>query len=369
MQQHNKARSNIPHDLVSVSDYSEYAKQHIPYDIYEYIAGGGADQLTLNRNRQVLDELQLLPKMLTDCTQGSTALEFMGETLRHPIILAPVAFHKLVHPQGEMATAEAANLLETTMVVSTLSSQPLEDIAKNLQTGKWFQLYFQQSREFTLSLVKRAEAAGYSKLMITIDASLHGIRNRAQRAGFVLPANVQAVNLKDRPDLPSKVLSPEQSVVFQGMMTEAPTWKDIEWLQQNTKLDIILKGIMHPEDALKAKEMGIAGIVISNHGGRTLDCIPSAIELLPKIRKALGPDYPIIVDGAIERGTDIYKAIALGANTVMVGRAQIYALAVAGAVGVAHMLRVLREELEVTMAMMGTPRITDISSESLYSSN
>jgi isopentenyl diphosphate isomerase/L-lactate dehydrogenase-like FMN-dependent dehydrogenase len=361
-----EARSNIPQDLVSVSDYSEYAKQHIPYDIYEYIAGGGADQLTLHRNRDALDKIQLLPKMLTDCTQGSTVLNFMGELLRHPIILAPVAFHKLVHPQGEMATADAASLLETTMVVSTLSSHTLEDVAQKLETGKWFQLYFQQSKEFTLSLVKRAELAGYSKLMITIDASLHGIRNRAQRAGFVLPVNVQAVNLKDRPDLPRKVLTPEQSVVFQGMMTEAPTWEDIEWLQQHTKLEIILKGIMHPADALKAKKIGVAGIVVSNHGGRTLDCIPSAIELLPQIRKTVGPDFPIIVDGAIERGTDIYKAIALGANTVMVGRPQLYALAVAGPVGVAHMLRVLREELEVTMAMMGTPRITDITPETLY---
>lgn len=367
MQKVTQARTNIPQGLVSISDYSEYAKQHIPYDIYEYIAGGGADQLTLARNRKALDDIQLLPKMLKDCTQGSTALNFMGESLRHPIILAPVAFHKLVNPQGEIATANAASLLETTMVASTLSSYSLEDIAQKLDSGKWFQLYFQQSRDFTLNLVKRAEAAGYTKLMITIDASLHGIRNRAQRAGFVLPENVQAVNLKDRPELPRKVLSAKQSVVFQGMMTEAPTWKDIEWLQQNTKLDIILKGILHPEDALKAKKMGIAGIVISNHGGRTLDSIPSAIELLPKIRKVLGPDYPIIVDGAIERGTDIYKAIALGANTVMVGRPQLYSLAVAGAVGVAHMLRVLREELEVTMAMMGTPTVSDITKETLYS--
>lgn len=366
MQHITKARSNIPQDLVSISDYSQYAKQHISHDIYEYITGGGADELTLRRNRETLDKIQLLPKMLTDCTAGSTALNFMGESLRHPIILAPVAFHKLVHPQGELATADAASLLETTMVVSTLASHSLEDVAQKLETGKWFQLYFQQSRDFTLSLVKRAEAAGYSKLMITIDASLHGIRNRAQRAGFVLPDHVQAVNLKNRPDLPYKVLKPEQSVVFQGMMTEAPTWADIEWLQKNTHLDIILKGIMHPADALKAQKMGVSGIVISNHGGRTLDSIPAAIELLPQIRKVVGPDYPIIVDGAIERGTDIYKAIALGANTVMVGRPQLYALAVAGAIGVAHMLRVLREELEVTMAMMGTPTIADITPETLY---
>ncbi|PKH04273.1 alpha-hydroxy-acid oxidizing enzyme [Psychromonas sp. MB-3u-54] len=363
------ARASIPPNLVSVSDYAEVAKQYISHPIYEYIAGGGADQLTLCRNRHALDKIQLLPKMLRDCTKGSSALRFMGESLRHPVILAPVAFHQLVHPQGEMATAQAASSLETTMVVSTLASHKLEDIAQNLDSGKWFQLYFQQSREFTLSLVKRAQAAGYSKIMVTVDASLHGIRNRAQRAGFVLPEGIEAVNLRDRPPLPQKTLAPQQSIIFQGMMTEAPTWQDIAWLQQNTSLDIIIKGIMHPADALKAQQMGIAGIVVSNHGGRALDSIPSAIELLPKIRQALGPDYPIIVDGAIERGTDIYKALALGADTVMVGRPQLYALAVAGALGVAHMLRVLREELEVTMAMMGTPTIDDITQDTLYQSD
>lgn len=364
-----KPLSQIPNGLVSVSDYSHFAKRHIPHDIYEYIAGGGADELTLKRNRRALDQIQLLPKMLTDCTQGSTQTTFMGEQLRHPILLAPVAFHKLVHPLGEIATAQAASTLETGMVVSTLASHTIEDIASQLDSPKWFQLYFQQSRDFTLSLVKRAEAAGYTKLMITVDASLHGIRNRAQRAGFSLPADVEAINLRSRPELPRKELTPEQSIVFQGMMTEAPTWEDIAWLQQHTSLPIILKGILHPADALKAKQMGIAGIVVSNHGGRTLDSIPSAIELLPLIRKALGPDYPLILDGAIERGTDIYKALALGANTVMVGRPQLYALAVAGSLGVAHMLRILREELEVTMAMMGTAAIKDINTDTLFAND
>jgi len=359
--------SAIPSTLVSVSDYQHFAKAHIPHAIYEYIKGGGGDEITLKRNRTALDNLLILPSVLQDCTAGGTHTQVLGETFRHPIMLAPVAFQKMVHDQGELATAEAADLLETGMVVSTLATHSLEAIAEKSQYKRWFQLYFQQSREFTLQLVKRAEQAGYSKLVVTVDAPLHGIRNRAQRAGFVLPEGIEAINLRERPPLPRQSFDPSESIVFQGMMSEVPTWQDIEWLQQQTSLPIILKGVLSVADALKAQQMGIAGVVVSNHGGRTLDCVPAGIEMLPLIRKAVGADYPLIVDGAIERGTDIFKALALGANLVWVGRPQIYALAVAGGLGVAHMLRVLREELEVTMALAGTPRISEISPASIFS--
>ncbi|NVK43707.1 MAG: alpha-hydroxy-acid oxidizing protein [Oceanospirillaceae bacterium] len=189
----------------------------------------------------------------------------------------------------------------------------------------------------------------------------------AQRAGFELPPGVEAVNLKDRPPLPRAVLEPHQSIVFQGMMGEAPRWEDLHWLQRQTELPILVKGIQHPADALRVAEMGLDGVVVSNHGGRGLDCLPSAIEVLPRIRAAVGEDFPLLLDGGIERGTDVYKALALGADAVMVGRPQIWALAVAGALGVAHLLRVLREELEVTMALAGTPTIADITAEALFS--
>ena len=355
----------IPRDLVSVADYARYAPGFIAPPVLEYIAGGGADEVTLKRNRQKLDELMILPRPLVDCTRGGTHTTVLGEHLRHPLLLAPVAFQQLVHPDGELATATAASVLETGMVVSTLASQPLEGIAARLESPRWFQLYMQQSRDFTLSLVRRAEAAGYSQLMVTVDAPLHGIRNRAQRAGYQLPADIEAVNLAGRPPLPSASFDPSQSIVFQGMMSEVPTWDDIAWLQQQTRLPITLKGLLHPADVRRAQDMGLAGAVISNHGGRTLDCVPSAIEMLPRIRQAVGPDFCLLLDGAIERGTDIFKAIALGANAVLIGRPQLYALAVAGPLGVAHMLRVLREELEVTMALAGTPTIADITPDAL----
>lgn len=355
----------IPQDLVSASDYARYAKQHLPVAIYEYVVGGGGDEITLNRNRKKLDELLIQPSVLTDCTGGGTHTKCLGETFRHPLLLAPVAFQQLAHPDGELATTEAADLLETGVIVSTLATQTIEDIAAKTSQAKWFQLYIQQNREFTLSLVRRAEKAGYTKLVVTVDAPLHGIRNRAQRAGFVLPEGIEAVNLRERPALPRQSFDPSQSVVFQGMMSEVPTWDDIAWLQQQTDLPIILKGILSVADALHAQQMGLAGIVVSNHGGRTLDCLPASIEMLPLIRQAVGADYPILFDGGIERGTDVFKALALGADLVCLGRPQFYALAVAGALGVAHMLRVLREELEVTMSLAGTPCIEDIKADRL----
>ncbi len=362
-----EALSDIPADLVCVSDYAKLAEQFIAPDIYAYILGGGGDEITLRRNRQALDRRLIVPRVLRDHSAGTTAQSLLGQSFRSPIVLAPVAFQQLVHAGGERETAQASSVLETAMVVSTLASQTLESIATELSHGKWFQLYLQQNRDYSLKLLRRAEAAGYTALMVTVDAPIHGIRNRAQRAGFELPGGVEAVNLKDRPELPNKILDPSQSIVFQGMMSEAPLWSDIEWLIGESKIPVILKGILAPEDALRAKAMGVAGVVVSNHGGRGLDCLPSAFEMLPRIRAAVGEGYPLLLDGGIERGTDVFKALALGADLVLVGRPQIYALAVAGGLGVAHMLRILREELEVSMALAGTPTVDDIASHCLMS--
>ncbi|MCP5160905.1 MAG: alpha-hydroxy-acid oxidizing protein [Hahellaceae bacterium] len=359
------ALQHIPADLVCVADYERYARQHLPHPVFEYICGGGADEISLRRNRATFDQISIVPRVLRDCTQGGTQTHLLGEAFRHPILLAPVAFQKLAHPQGELASARAASLLEAGMVVSTLASETLENIAAATQAPRWFQLYFQENRDFTVSLVRRAEAAGYTRLVVTVDAPLQGIRNRAQRAGFTLPEHVSAINLSDRPPLPYREFTTDQSIVLQGMMSEAPTWGDIAWLQTQTALPIILKGVLHAEDARLAQSMGIAGIIVSNHGGRVLDSVPSALQMLPAIRRSVGNDYPLLLDGGIQRGTDVFKALALGANAVLVGRPQLYALAVAGALGVAHMLRLLREELEVTMALAGTPTLEDITDQAI----
>ncbi|RBP84656.1 alpha-hydroxy-acid oxidizing protein [Marinomonas rhizomae] len=358
--------STIPNDVLCVADYQRLAKEVLPHSIYEYIYGGGGDELTLKQNHSALNAIQLWPRVLNDVTQGTTATTVLGELWRSPIMLAPVAFQTMVHQEGEIATARAASALDVGMMVSTLASHSIEGISECLSSPKWFQLYWQLDRGFNLELVRRAEQSGYTALVVTVDSAIHGIRNRAQRAHFTLPEGITAINLANRPPLPSNSFTPDQSIVFQGMMSEAPTWEDIAWLIKQTELPVVVKGILHPSDAIKAKSIGAKGVVVSNHGGRTLDCVPSAIEVLPDIRQAVGESFTLLMDGGIQRGTDVFKAVALGANAVLIGRPQIYALAVAGAAGVAHMLRILREELEVAMALAGAATIEDISPVSLY---
>ncbi|MGR0280173.1 alpha-hydroxy acid oxidase [Marinomonas dokdonensis] len=350
---------------LNLADYQRLAKEALPHSIYEYVYGGGADEITLQQNRSAFDNLSIWPRVLNDVTKGTTATKILGQAWRTPIMLAPVAFQKMAHEDGEIAAARAASALDIGMMVSTLSSQSMEEVSEQLSTPKWFQLYWQLDRDYNLALIRRAQKAGYQAIVVTVDSAIHGIRNRAQRAKFELPEGIEAVNLKDRPPLPSKAFTPDQSIVFQGMMSEAPTWEDIEWLIKESLLPVIIKGVLHPADALKAQRIGAQGIVVSNHGGRTLDTVPSAMDVIPAIRKLVGEDYTLLLDGGIQRGTDVFKALALGANAVLLGRPQFYALAVGGAPAVAHMLRILREELEVTMALAGTPCIADINSECL----
>lgn len=359
--------TQIPSYIASVNDYERLAKDFISHPNYEYIAGGSANEVTLKNNQTAFDTIGLYSRVLQDVSQGSTRLNILGESFRHPILLAPVAHQRLVHPEGELASAQAAEAMEAGFIASTLSSFRLEEIANKTNDKKWFQLYFQESREFTLSLVKRAEKAGYTALVVTIDVPINGLRNRAQRANFVLPDHVHEANLVENPQPDQRSLEPDQSMIFQGIMADAPRWQHVKWLQQQTGLPIIIKGILHPDDAKRVSDMGFAGLIVSNHGGRALDGVPATINALPDIRRVVGEEFPVLLDSGVRRGADIFKAIALGANAVLIGRPQIYSLAVAGALGVAHMLRLLREELEVTMALTGCATLQDINSNCLYS--
>ena len=342
---------------VALPDYAAAAAERLEAQACAYFDGGAADELTLAANLRAWQQIGLQSRVLRPMAGAHTRVELLGRTLAHPVLLAPVAYQRLAHPEGELATAQAAAALQAGMVLSTQSSVPVEAVAHIIRRDPdsgplWFQVYIQPDRDFTLALVRRAEAAGCEALVLTVDAPVSGARDRERRAGFRLPPGVRAVHLEGLRPPPAPALLPGQSALFDGLLAAMPTWDDVAWLVGHTRLPVLLKGITHPEDARLAREAGAAGLVVSNHGGRTLDTLPATAELLPRI-VAAADGLPVLVDGGIRRGTDVLKALGLGASAVLVGRPQVHALAVAGAQGVAHMLRLLRDELEIAMALTG----------------
>lgn len=344
--------SPVPPDVLSAYDYERHARSRLPDDVWGYIAGAGADGLTRTWNREAFDNRRLAGRVLENMSSATTACSFLGLRMEHPIIIAPVAYQKLACPEGELATVAGASATKAWMAVSTLASTSIEDIAKTAQTTLIFQLYMQPDPVATLSLVRRAEASGYKLLMVTVDAPVNGVRNDEQRAGFRLPSHVRPVNLVGSSGPVSRA-GPGESPVFKGLLDHAPTWNDIEWLRSNTRLPVVLKGIVHPDDAKRAVDAGVDAIAVSNHGGRALDTLPSSLAALERIAEGMEGRVPLLMDGGIRRGSDVIKALALGASAVMVGQPVMHALAVAGAVGVAHLVMILRAELEVAMALTG----------------
>lgn len=353
--------SSIPPDVVSVDDYEVLAYERLDAPVWAYLSGGAADECTLRENRAAFERIRLSPRLFRDFNGANTRVHIAGTSYDHPIFLAPTASHHLFHPDGENATAIGAYAMQAPWVVSTQASTSLEDIARVTRSPLWFQLYIQSDREFTADLVRRAEIAGYRALVVTADAPLNGLRNREQRAGFRMPPGIEAVNLRGFHAPP-----PADRVFGSEILHSAPTWQDIPWLKSRTKLPVFIKGILDPADARLAIENGADGIVVSNHGGRTLDTLPATIDALPAIAEAVQKRVPILLDGGIRRGTDVFKAIALGASAVMIGRPYLHGLAAAGALGVAHVLKILRTELELTMALTGARSLAEITPASLW---
>ena len=360
----NPKLGQIPQDIVSCADYQRYIKDYISPEALAFLEAGAADEITRDDNIDAFRDIKLAGRVLGDVSGGNTNIELFGKTLKHPLMLAPIGYQKLFHPRGELETALAAKVTETPLVVSSLSNSHLEDISRIHANIFWFQLYYRPKRQENLDLINRAKAAGYNAIVITLDAPISGIRNREQRAGFYFPKELSAVNMPKGGEEIS--INENQNFVFDGLMKNAPKWGDIECVIKNTDLPVILKGIMHPDDAKKAIDIGAQGIIISNHGGRILDGLPATISVLPAIKEAIKDNAKIILDGGIRRGSDIFKSMALGADAVMIGRPYIYGLGVAGALGVAHIIRTLREELEITMAISGTKLINEINSSHLY---
>lgn len=366
----------IASHIVSLADHEEQARRVLDDNAWAYFSGGAADELTLRANVHAWQQLQLLPRVLTDLRGGHTQVQLLGHTLAHPVLVAPVAHQRMAHPDGELAMALATAAQGAGLVVSTLASTPLEQVAQAYQrmagdagagtTGPlWFQLYWQPEREVTLQLLARAHASGYQAMVLTVDAPVQGVRDRERRAGFRLPAGMHAVNLQRPPATDTWSASAAAPSAFDTVLHHAPTWADVRWLVQATHLPVVLKGILHPDDARLALDCGAAGVIVSNHGGRTLDTALPTAHALPAVARAVGQQMAVLADGGIRRGTDVFKALALGAHAVLVGKPCVYGLAHGGAMGVAHVLRLLRDEFEMALALCGCPTPAHISSEHL----
>jgi 4-hydroxymandelate oxidase len=341
--------SRIPEGIVTLSDYERLAEEQLDPNAWAYFCGGAGDEITVRWNREAFDRTALLPRLLRGGGAPNTRVEILGQSFDHPIMVAPVAYQALAHPQGERASAVGAAAQDAGFVLSTLSSTPLEEIAGVAGPRRWFQLYLQPERDHTIDLVRRAEAAGYEALVVTVDAPINGLRNREHRAGFRLPPEVTAANLSRY----HAKMPPQDTSPLDFFMATAPRWPDIAWLAGNTRLPILLKGVLASNDAELVFEHGARGVIVSNHGGRTLDTAPAAFDVLPEIVDRVAERGPVLVDGGIRRGTDVLKCIASGASAVLVGRPIVYGLAVAGAPGVSHVLRLLRDELAIAMALTG----------------
>lgn len=364
------ALNPVPADAVTLADHERIAQSRLDAQAWAYFQGGAADEHTLTANLGAWAQIRLHPRLLRDLTHGHTRVGLLGRTLAHPILLAPVAFQRMAHPDGELASALAAAAQGAGMVLSCQASMPLELVARAIASDPnrgplWFQLYLQHDRAFTLELIRRAEAAGYEALVLTADAPVSGARDRERRAGFSVPSGIEAVNLRGLPEWQPAPLQAGQSALFDALLHQAPTWRDIAWLRQHTRLPLIIKGVLHPDDARMARDEGVDAIIVSNHGGRTLDTAVDTATALHHVAAAVGQDIPILVDGGIRRGTDVLKAMALGARAVLVGRPQVHGLATAGALGVAHVLRLLRDELEIAMALSGCATLDQIDPDLL----
>jgi 4-hydroxymandelate oxidase len=328
-----------PPPLLTLEDYERAAREKIDPVAWEYISGGAADEITIRWNVDAYRSLRLVPRQLRDVSALDLGVTLLGHRLAHPILLAPTALHRLAHPDGELGTARGARAAGAGMVLSSYSTVPLEQVAREKPPLFWFQLYV-QDRAYTERLVRRAVAAGASAIAVTIDTPVSGARNRQERAGFAFPPNLPHIS---------------------GARAEHPlTWKDLEWIQRAASVPILLKGVLHPDDADLAAKSGAAGIMVSNHGGRNLDTALATIDALPPIVDKVAGRIPVIVDGGIRRGTDVLKAMANGAAAVMIGRPYVHGLAVNGASGVEAVIGILRRELEMAMALSGCATVAKI---------
>jgi isopentenyl diphosphate isomerase/L-lactate dehydrogenase-like FMN-dependent dehydrogenase len=342
--------------LVNVDDYAEAARQRLEPGPYGYVVGGAGDEHTLRANTAAYGRWELRPRVLVDVGSVSTATTVLGTEVALPLLVAPTAFQRLCHPDGEVALARAAASVGTVMTLSTLSSVTPAELEAGAPGGpKWFQLYQSRDRGFTQELVQAAADAGFTALMLTVDLPVAGRRERDARAGFVLPDDLPL------PNIPLSLRRQDFHSALGAVVDDTLTWRDLEWLRSVCPLPLAVKGILTSEDALLAAEHGAAAVVVSNHGGRQLDGVPASLDALPEVVEEVGERVEVLVDGGIRRGTDVLKALALGATAALTGRAVLWGLAVDGEDGAARVLELLRRELETGLKLLGCPSPAEVT--------
>ena len=350
--------------LSTLYDYAALAPQHLSEMAHQYYVGGARDEITLKANRSAWDQIWLHYRVLVDVEHRTAETSMLGQPISAPILIAPTAFHGLAHPDGERATAEGARRAQTIQIVSTLSNQSIEDVATS-GAALWFQLYVYRDRQITLDLIHRAEAAGCQALVITVDAAMIGTRERDRAQQFHLPHGLTLGNFKGSTRAHLDLADGDSALTryVQDQLDPSLSWRDLEWLIQQTRLPVLVKGIVRADDARRALDSGAHGVVISNHGGRQLDTAPPTALVLPRIARAISGEGLILVDGGIRRGSDVLKAVALGAHGVLIGRPVLWGLASRGASGVEDVLNILKAELLEAMALCGCPDIASITSD------
>ena len=347
-------------DSVDFDALEEKARAKLPPGAYAFAAAGADDEITLAENLAAWRRLRLRPHMLNDITRIDTGVTVLGARLDTPIMVAPFGRHMLFHPEGERATARGAAAAGAVFVLPTTSTVSIEDVAaehdSKVTAPRWFQLYLPPDRALTESLIDRAAAAGFSAIVLTVDQPVYGSSPRAARAPLKPSPDIRNANLPGQP-IAQNAYKPDYS----GRVTFPATWRDLEWLVQRSSIDVLVKGVLRGDDALRCVEAGAKAVVVSNHGGRHLDASTATADALPEIAAAVARKAEVYVDGGIRRGTDIVKALALGARAVLVARPVIWGLALDGADGVRAVLDHLRAELVRSMALCGTARLDEIT--------
>ncbi|XP_053680555.1 uncharacterized protein LOC128731456 [Anopheles nili] len=348
--------------LVSVRDYEQRAYEIVPRIALDYYRSGAGDELSLQLNRTGFDRWRIRPRMLNGGSTRDLSCTVFGERFALPIGISPTAMQRMAHPDGEVANARAAASRRVLFTLSTISTSSIEEVAEATPaTPKWFQLYIYRDRQLTESLVRRAERAGFRAIVLTVDAPVFGLRRADMRNKFSLPPHLTMANFVGKA---SSIRSQGGSGINEYIAEQldpALSWEDVKWLVAFTKLPVIVKGILTREDAIIAADLGVQGIFVSNHGARQLDSVPASIEALPEIAQAVGDRVEIFLDGGITQGTDVFKALALGARMVFFGRPAVWGLAVNGQAGVENVLDILRNELDLTMALAGCKTLAEIT--------